>query len=220
MAPGDVLAFAIAVRDGLTVDADAVFTDDDGSTTVALPLERLIARQAQYECQGRPGTLKITLSNEFSWRALAHDHQIPPAPPFLPAPPPTHRPHPLTGLAGCASTAVTNKLVVLSTTITSKVEREHASEAERLNLERAAALRAAEEKAQRAEAAARQEEANGYIRCDDLISEAADCCPDAEISKTLRQLVLQLLPKVATTRLPHPSPLVVVCLYSCMCVCR
>ena len=72
---GDRFEFALAVRDGMTIDARVVFAASglsDQEETEILPTERLVATQGKYDCvtQGG-GTLTIQLSNEFAWRALS-----------------------------------------------------------------------------------------------------------------------------------------------------
>ena len=73
LAAGERCEFAVAVRDGLTIDVSATFRPcaagggDDAAVEV-LPLQRAVTVQGSYETpEGVTGSLRIELSNEFSW---------------------------------------------------------------------------------------------------------------------------------------------------------
>ena len=79
--------------------------------------------------------------------------------------------------------------MVLSITRSTQEQRRRVAEQERRNLARAAALRAQEERAQRARVEARLREARAYIRTDELLQEYG--CPVAR--RTLLALLWLIL---------------------------
>ena len=67
--PGERCEFAVAVRDGMTVDASARFVPSTGDPIVVLEEQRSVAVQGSFECGAdQPaGSLEIVLDNGFSW---------------------------------------------------------------------------------------------------------------------------------------------------------
>ena len=67
MEPGERCEFAVAVRDGMTVDVSARFYPASGGTPVEVhPVQRSVAVQDSFEADQR-GSLEIVLDNGFSW---------------------------------------------------------------------------------------------------------------------------------------------------------
>ena len=68
--PGERCEFAIAVRDGMTIDASARFVATAGNVSRSiLPLQRSVALQGSCDVPagGGAGSLEIVLDNSFSW---------------------------------------------------------------------------------------------------------------------------------------------------------
>ena len=129
---GERCEFAVAVRDGMTVDVSARFVPavDTATPVEVLAEQRSVTVQGSFEAD-QPGSLEIMLDNGFSW--------------------------------------LTNKLVVLSLTQSTADQRRRVQEQHRAAVEQQEKRRKQEEALRAQQKKEELQQAQSYIRCEELI---------------------------------------------------